>query len=102
MAYGTLIALVCKNHKINSKVSVKTEMITLLACLIFGLHQMQAYVKIDPLTNVQKQALFRCESLLQLHSFIVTIGTFLPIKYYLPPVLIIYTGVYGLTYYHQE
>ena len=75
-------------------------MVTLLACLIFVLHQMQAFVRIEPFASVQKQALFRCESLLQLYSFIVTIGTFLPIKYYLPPVLVIYTGVYGLTYYY--
>ena len=39
---------------------------------------------------------------MQLYFFIVTIGTFLPIKYYLAPVLIIYTGVYGLTYYYAE
>ena len=68
-------------------------MITILACLIFGLHQMEAFVKIGPFANVEKQALFRCESLLQLYSFIVTIGAFLPLKYYLPPVLIIYSGV---------
>ena len=63
---------------------------------------MQVFVKINPFADVQKQALFRCESLLQLYSFIVTIGTFFPFKYYLPPVLIIYTGVNMLTYYYAE
>ena len=59
--------------------TLKTDMITLLGCFIFALHQMYSFAKIDPFANTQSQALFRCESLIHLYTFIVTIGIFLPI-----------------------
>ena len=84
MAYFLLTFLVLKT-------STKTDMITLLAVVIFAIHQMQIFIKIDPFEDVNKQPVFRYESLLHLYSSIVMVGTFLPMKYYLPPVLFIYT-----------
>jgi hypothetical protein len=80
----------------------KTDMITLLVMIIFALHQGQTFIKFDPCAHVARQPAYRAESLSQLWAFIITIGTFLPLQYYLVPVLIIYAGTYGLTYYYAE
>ena len=77
-------------------------MITLLVVIIFALHQSQTFIKFDPCAHVAHQPAFRAESLSQLWAFIIMIGTFLPIQYYLLPVLIIYAGTFGLTYWFAE
>ena len=59
-------------------------------------------MKIDPFGDVSRQPVFRAESLSLLYAFIVTIGTFLPIKYYLPPTLVIYAGANYLIYHFAE
>jgi len=59
-------------------------------------------MKIDPFADVKRNPVFRAESLSSLYVFIVTIGTFLPIKYYVPPTLFIYAGTYWLTYHFAE
>jgi hypothetical protein len=80
----------------------KTDNITFVSMVIFAMHQNQAFMKIDPFADVSRQPVFRAESLLCLYTFIVTIGTFLPIKYYLPPTLMIYAGTHWLTYHFDE
>jgi hypothetical protein len=54
---------------------------------------MHAFVRIDPITSLQKQPEFRGESLQQLYAFIAMMGTFLPMKNYLVPVIFLYAGV---------
>lgn len=75
------------------KTSIKTDYLTLLTCTIFLIHQMHAFVRIDPITSLQKQPEFRGESLQQLYAFIAMMGTFLPMKNYLVPVIFLYAGV---------
>jgi len=77
-------------------------MITLIPVIIFVSHQFHAFLKIDPIGDVRRQPVFRAESLSLLYAFIATIGTFLPIEYYLPPTLFIYAGTNYLTYHFAE
>jgi len=81
---------------------MNTDAITCLSVIIFAIHQVETFIKIDPFTDVKKIPVFRAESLVQLYTFIVTIGTFLPLECYLPPVLVIYAGVNYLVYNYAE
>ena len=65
---------------------------------MFALQQSHTFMRIDPFAEISRQPVFRGEILLQLYTFIITIGIFLPIKYYLPPVLFIYVLTNWLTY----
>ena len=77
----------------------KSDMLTLLACLIYALQQMHLFVKVDPLGSVEMQGVFRYESLLQCFTFITMIGPFLPLRYYFPPIAAIYTFSFWITHY---
>ena len=77
----------------------KPDMITLVVCLIFALQQMHLFVKVDPHQSAAMQGVFRYESLFQLLTFITMIGPFLPLRYYLPPIALLYSGSFWATYY---
>ena len=80
----------------------KADMITLLTVLIFTLQQMHIFVKDDPLDSIKMQSVFRYESLIQFMTFICTIGPFLPLRYYFPPVTFIYSVSFWATYYQSK
>jgi len=80
----------------------KTDNITFISIVIFVMHLYQSFMKIDPFADISRQPVFRAETLLILSTFIVTIGTFLPLKYYLPPTLMLYAGVHWLIYHFAE
>jgi len=80
----------------------KADLITLLTVLIFTLQQMHIFVKDDPLDSIKMQSVFRYESLIQFMTFICTIGPFLPLRYYFPPVTFIYSVSFWATYYQSK
>ena len=77
----------------------KSDMITIVVILIFALQQMHLFVKVDPSDSASMQSVFRMESLFQLVTFITMIGPFLPLRFYLPPIALLYTGSFWATYY---
>jgi len=80
----------------------KTDNITFISIVIFVMHLYQSVMKIDPFADISRQPVFRAETLLILSTFIVTIGTFLPLKYYLPPTLMLYAVTHWLIYHFAE
>ena len=80
------------------KTKAKTDQITVLCCIIYILQQIRLFISISPFSNAHNQISFRHESLFLLLSFNALLGLFLPVKWYLPPVAIIYSGFFWVAY----
>ena len=81
------------------KMDTKADMLSLVASIIFAVHQMHLFIKVDPLGNVNMQAVFRYESHFQFLAYIMMLGPFLPLRYYFPPMCLIYSVSFWAIYF---
>jgi len=74
--------------------------ICILSTLLFALHQLQLYVRYDPINSnmVRAHQGFREQSFIQFMCFACLIGAFLSLKYYVPLICVIYSGAFWGVY----
>ena len=90
--YICLTLMVWKsNHQDN-------DMISYVSCFIFIVQQLHLIIRFDPLHNDKVQVEFRDHSQFQLIVFVCLIGTFLDVKSFLIPTVLIYSTVFWAVY----
>lgn len=82
----------------------QTDIISVIACFIFAVQQLQLFIRFSPVSRNDEKVLteFQVYSLIQLLSFTTLIGTFLPLKKYMPTTVVIYSAGFWAAYFSSD